>query len=120
MQSRATVANQLVHAVLAVATMLGAHGDQIAAAAGIPADALADRDGRLPVPFLRAVFDEIERATGDTAFGLRLAEILRRRPDNVLALALASSPTFGETLLRVSRYLRILHDGAALDLIAAG
>ncbi|HWU86853.1 MAG TPA: AraC family transcriptional regulator ligand-binding domain-containing protein [Kofleriaceae bacterium] len=120
MQSRATVANQFVHAVLAVSTLLGAQGDRIAAAAGIPAAALADRDGRLPVHLLIAAFDEIERATGDVTFGLHCAEIMRRSTGNVLALAITSSATFGEALLRLARYMRIIHDGAALDLIVAG
>src|SRR6185295_1477715 len=98
MYVRGTVANPLIHAVLAVATMRGADAAGLAAAAGIPASALADRDGRLPVEMLLAVMDELARATGDAAFGLHLAEMLRRRPDNVLALALASSPTFGEAI----------------------
>jgi len=53
------VATRLVQRGLALATMMGARGDEIAAAAGISLEALADRDGWLPLDALVTVFDEI-------------------------------------------------------------
>lgn len=120
MRGTGTVVCELVQKVLVLATARGVPAHEIAASAGISAAELAERDRRVPLDKLLEVFDEIERRTGDPAFGLRVAEASRARPDNALALALASSPTLGEAFRRVARYTRIINDAAAIELAIAG
>jgi AraC-like DNA-binding protein len=120
MRGTATVVCELVQKVLALAMAMGMPAHDIAESAGISVAELAERDRRVPLDKLLEVFDEIERRAGDPAFGLRVAEASRARPDNALALALASSPTLGEAFRRVARYTRIINDAAAIELATAG
>jgi AraC-like DNA-binding protein len=120
MRATGTVSCELVRRALALATLRGAPGSEIAAAAGISAAELADRDGRIPLAKLFAAFEDIERRVDDPAFGIHLAEASRAVPDNVLALAVQSSPTLGEAFRRAARYTRIINDAATLELAIVG
>jgi AraC-like DNA-binding protein len=120
MRGSGTAVSELVQKTLALAMMMGVPAYEIATSAGISPAELADRDHRVPLDKLFAVFDEIERRTGDPAFGLRLAEASRARPDNALALAVQSSPTVGDAFRRAARYTRTINDAAEVEIAAAG
>jgi AraC-like DNA-binding protein len=98
---------------------MGAPGFEIAMSAGISTAELADRDGRLPLEKLFEVFNEIERRTGDQAFGLHFAEAIFAVPDHPLLFAVQSSPTLGEAFRRAARYTRIIIDAAEIEINTA-
>lgn len=120
MPAVATVSSAWVQPILALAKLVGAPAEQIAQAAGISIEALADRDCRVPLSAIVDLMEGIERATQDSAFGIHLAEAFRRRPENVLALAVASSPTLGDAFRRAARYTRILNDASSVDVLVTG
>lgn len=110
----------VVQRALAVATTMGAPGYEIALHVGISAAELADRDSRLPLDKVFDMFDEIERRTGDHAFGLHAAEVGSAAPNNVLALAVHHSPTLGEAFRRWARYNRLINDAAKIEIVTNG
>jgi AraC-like DNA-binding protein len=120
MRSTGSVSSPVIQRILAMATSMGVPANELVASTGISAEALADRDARLPIDVLFLVFDEIERRIGDLAFGLHAAEASRRAPDHVLALAVQSSPTLGDAFRRAARYTRIINDAAEVEIAGAG
>jgi AraC-like DNA-binding protein len=110
MSAAGTVNSQLALKIAGAAGLLGAEVAGLLEAAGIPPDVLHDPDARVPAERIHALFDEAARRTGLAMFGVRVAEIARQRPDNVLAVAVRNSATLGDALRRAARYAHIVHD----------
>jgi AraC-like DNA-binding protein len=89
-------------------------------AAGITPEMLGDVEGSVPIAVFSAFFEEAARAAGDEAFGLHVAEMARRQPDNPLALAVHSSATLGEAYRRAARYVRLVNDTLEIQLSLDG
>jgi AraC-like DNA-binding protein len=120
MSRPSTVIAPLAARIAGAAVLRGADGPSLLAAAGLTPAALSDPEGRVPLAALTALFEEGARRTGDDAFGLHAAEIARSRPDNVLAIAVQSSPTLGEAYRRAARYAHILADTLEIRLVDEG
>lgn len=120
MSAKGTVNSQLALKIVGAAAALGADVAGLPEAAGLTLDALGDPDARVPVGSVHSLFQEAARRTGVDLFGVRMAEIARRRPDNVLALAARNSATFGEAIRRLSRYTHVVNDTVELRLDVEG
>jgi AraC-like DNA-binding protein len=121
MKTQGTAAVRLVQKLVRGITVIGKiDPPSLLRAAGIAPEQLFDSDGRMPHAAVQALWREAERLTGDDTLGLRVAELSRRTPDNVLAYAVDSSPTVGEALRRGARYTTLVHDCAQAFLIPDG
>lgn len=99
----------------------------MAAARGVDAVELARRTGfeageptgpdvRIPLSVETALWDEAARLSGDDAFGLHAAEMLRPGAFDVLDYAVRTAPTLRASLERLARYNRLVHDAAVFSL----
>jgi AraC-like DNA-binding protein len=90
--------------------------ERLAAQAGLPAASLAEPDARVPSATAEAVWRVALDATGDDDFGLHVGEAANPATLGMVGYAMMSSPTLGAALERLSRYLRLLTDGAELHI----
>jgi AraC-like DNA-binding protein len=79
-----------------------------------------DPDARIPHRIAISLLKQVAMGTGDEAIGIRAAEYVRPGDFDVLEYAAVSSPTWGEAMLVVNRYLRLIHDAAEFTLDVAG
>ena len=79
-----------------------------------------DPDARIPHRIAISLLKQVAMGTGDTAIGVRAAEYVRPGDFDVLEYAAVSSPTWGEAVLVLNRYLRLIHDAAEFTLDVAG
>ncbi len=89
-------------------------------AAGVPlgfdASLARSPDARIPLAVETLLWDEGARATGDQAFGLHAAEKIRPGIFDVLDYVVRTAPTLRESLRRLARYNRLVHDAAIFTL----
>ncbi len=88
--------------------------------AGLKEAALADPDGRIPLP---ALYDGIEAAcdaTGDACLGLHFATSLELEDMDALGFLMITSPTFGAVMDRVFRYQRMWAEGERYEMFVEG
>lgn len=114
------VSSQMVRKILGAAAVMGADLRGLQEAVGLAPEVVVDAEGRVPVEVCAALFDEAARRAGDEAFGLHVAELARRQPDNLLAFALQSSPTLGEAYRRAGRYVRLVNDTLEIQVHTRG
>jgi AraC-like DNA-binding protein len=117
---RGRISTQLARKVVGAALALGAEPTGLLAAAGLTPELLADAEGTLPLELFLTLFEEAARRSGDDAFGLHVAELSRRQPDNPLALAVHSSATLGEAYRRAARYVHLINDTLEIRLEIEG
>lgn len=95
---------------------VGVDADQLLADAGIAPASLADPEARLPVTQTTQLWKHAVAATGDAAFGLRVARHVQPTTFHALGYALAASTTLAEAFARAERYCRIVTDAGELML----
>jgi hypothetical protein len=102
-----------VIARLAVARAVAAGIDAAAAlrAAGVPAELVESRDGRVPVAGQVTLLNLLAGALGDNLLGFRLACTFDVREAGLLYYVVASSETLGKGLLRGQRYSTVVNTG---------
>ena len=88
----------------------GLDGRAIAARAGIPADVLADPEGRVPREALTKLWQLAVSETGDPAFGLMAARHTMQTTFHALGYAVLASATLREAIERIIRYRRLIGD----------
>jgi AraC-like DNA-binding protein len=115
-----TVSSRFVAKLLDGLCVLGGDRQALLATAGLTPQLLENLDGRVEHALMLALFGAAEQQLGEVAIGLRLAEMVRRLPDNVLRIAIQSSADVGEAFARVIRYSRLVHEGVELRLIEQG
>ena len=94
--------------------------DALLREAGIAPEQLSDPQARLPVAQTTRLWKLAVAATGDPAFGLRVAREVQPTTFHALGYALAASATLGEAFGRAARYCRIVTDAGELALEAVG
>lgn len=94
----------------------GLDAESLLAEAGIAVERLADPDARLPVAQTRRLWQLAVAASGDPAFGLRVARQVQPTTFQALGYALAASATLAEAYARAERYCRIVTDAGELKL----
>lgn len=98
----------------------GLDAEALLAEAGIAPERLADPDARLPVAQTRRLWQLAVAASGDPAFGLRVARQVQPTTFQALGYALAASTTLAEAYTRAERYCRIVTDAGELKLERLG
>lgn len=88
--------------------------------AGIDPGALADPDARVPVAQTTRLWRLAVAATGDEAFGLRVAREVQPTTFHALGYALVASANLAEAFARAARYCRIVTDAGELVLETRG
>lgn len=85
------------------------------AAAGLDVAALADAQARYPVEHTNRLWQLAVAATGDPAFGLVVARHAGALSFHALGYSLNASGTLREAFERLTRYFRVVSDGAELS-----
>ena len=116
-----TVQANSVAKVLEYAQRLGAGKAELLASVGWSEKDLVPGDRRVPFPAFVALYEEAARRTGDVHFGLHVGVSAHPRMFDVLGYAALSRETLGDAFDVVTRYLRVLQEGARIDVeIARG
>jgi AraC-like DNA-binding protein len=110
-----------LQAAAIVAGLVGAGVDptEVFARAGIPLADLGDPERRFPREAMHVLWSEAQRASGDPAFGLHIAERIPYGSFGVIEYVARSSSTLGEALSRVARYVRLVDDAAEIAFVEA-
>jgi len=85
-------------------------------ATGFELAAAADPDARIELAVENALWDHAAELTGDPHFGLRAARDLRVGAFDVLDYVVRTAPTLRESLVRLTRYNRLVHSAAVFRL----
>jgi AraC-like DNA-binding protein len=117
MEESAAVAIQTIRAVLAGTAQFGGDPSAVAARAGLDMNLLADADARVPMSISRAVFEHAIRETGDADLGLHLAELAEFVPHDAIHYAGRACKSLRDVYRMITRYYRIIHAMATLELI---
>lgn len=112
----ASIGALVVHAARA----RGADAALLCANTGFDLRLAGDPDARIPFEIEDALWDEAARLTGDDAFGLHAAEMIEAGAFDVLDYAVRTAPTLRESLERLCRYNRIVHDAAQFSVRTSG
>lgn len=113
--------NREVLALVGFAASLGVAPDALLRSAGL--DPLAASSAALSHGEVLRLWDAATRLSGDSDFGLHLAEWAVQNAEDqfdVLAFAMRSCATLGEQYARMGRYIRLLHKETFLKLEVAG
>src|SRR6478609_2554635 len=102
------------------ARAMGADTGALAAHAHFDSACGSDPDARIPIGVETLLWDEAARLTADSAFGLHAAEGLRAGMFDVVDYAVRTAPTLRESLERLARYNRLVHDAAVFGLVQEG
>ena len=114
---RATVAAGFVTGMMAGLVRSGGNPASLLEAAGISARALADPAVRVPVDRYAALYNLTTQSLDDEAFAL-FSTPMRVGSFEFLCRSVASAPTLGDALERMSRFLRVLLPDVSVALIA--
>jgi len=109
--ARATIAGRSVFTIVDAAAKRGIDPAPLYAVAGVRADARDDPDLRVPFARMYDAWEAIMRALRDPAFPIATAYDAAPAGYDVLGFLAATSPTFGDALRRVSRYVRLWTTG---------
>jgi AraC-like DNA-binding protein len=109
----ASIGALVVHA----ATVRGADAGALCRRASFDPKLAANPDARISFEQENALWEEAARLTGDDAFGLHAVELLQPGAFDVLDYAVRTAPTLGDSLQRLIRYNRIVHDSAQFSLV---
>jgi AraC-like DNA-binding protein len=102
---------------LAIARALEGRGFDAAALfarAGLSFAALDDPEARYPVRATARLWELVDEATGDPAFGIEVARHTSPTTFHALGFSLAASSSLREAFERVVRYYRLVSDGATI------
>lgn len=105
--------------IVRAATALGADLPRLLAATGFDPAVLDDPDARISLVEEEALWQQAVQQTGDPAFGLHAAELLRPGAFDVLDYAVRTAPDLREALQRLVRYHRLVHDLAVFTVSEA-
>lgn len=109
------VAARIGAMILHAAAAKGVDPAALRAATGFDPAVAADPDARIPLAVEEALWDEAARLSGDEAFGLHAAGLLRPGVFDVLDYAIRTAPTLRVSLERLARYNRLEHDVAVFE-----
>jgi hypothetical protein len=110
-----TVQANSVAKVLHYARSLGADSAALLSAVGWSPRDLEPADRRVSFRTFVALYEEAAKRTGDAHFGLHVGASTDPRMFDVLGYAALCQETLGEAFEVVTRYLRVLQEGARID-----
>lgn len=106
--------------VVAALEARGLDAGPVLRAAGLSHDALSSIDHRLPHRSVSALWEAAADAAREPAFGVHVAEALPRGAYDLLDYALASAPTLGAALSRLTEYIPLIHDRSSMHVVVDG
>ncbi len=106
--------------ILAVARAAGIDARKIAELAKFDPSIANDPDARIPLATEQALWREAAILTRDASFGLHAAEQIKPGTFDVLDYAVRTAPTLRQSLERLVRYNRLVHDIAQWSLVHQG
>jgi AraC-like DNA-binding protein len=86
---------------------------------GLTLAALKERDRRIPDLQAMALLREAVALTGDPAIGIHAARCEEPGDFDVIEYAAANCASVGEALQLAARFIALMHDGIAMELVAA-
>lgn len=86
---------------------------------GLTIAALKERDLRVPHPQAMALLREAVALTGDPAIGIHAARCEEPGDFDVIEYAAANCASVGEALQLAARFIALMHDGIAMELVVA-
>jgi hypothetical protein len=86
---------------------------------GLTMAALKERDLRVPDPQAMALLREAVALTGDPAIGIHAARCDEPGDFDVIEYAAANCASVGEALQLAARFIGLMHDGIAMELVVA-
>lgn len=98
----------------------GVSPDPVFRAAGLALSVAQDPDLRIPLRMEERLWDAAAEASADPLFGLHAAESIRSGRFDVLDYVIRTAATLRESLQRLARYNRLLHDVATFTLVPRG
>jgi AraC-like DNA-binding protein len=109
-QASGIVAGPYLQPVLKAAAACGVSAGELAAAAGMPADAFVTLPETLPVEAYVRLLDTGAHLADDPHFGLHVGECVELGAYNVYGLILLSCRDFGQALQQTLRFEGLAHD----------
>jgi AraC-like DNA-binding protein len=106
--------------VLAGLAAAGAKTGDVLARVGLSPTDLSDPERRMPREIILSLWHAALDVTGDEAFGLHVAEMLRPGMFDVIDYLARSSRTLGDAARRLQRYVRLFDDVAELSIEEQG
>lgn len=111
----ATAIASWVRAIQRALIDAGCDADPLLRRAGLDPALLDDPEARYPVAGTTQLWAEAVAATGDEAFGLRVARSVTPTTFHALGYSSVASPTLAAAFERAARYLHVVTDAAAVD-----
>jgi AraC-like DNA-binding protein len=91
--------------------------DRVLRIAELSREALASIENRLPHDSVRTLWEAAAEAAHDPSFGVHVAQALPAGAFDVLEYVLSTAETVGAGLQRLMRYIPLVHDHGALELV---
>ncbi|MCC7382891.1 MAG: AraC family transcriptional regulator [Deltaproteobacteria bacterium] len=121
MADRPTALASLARYALAAAKDAGLSQDRLIAQAQLDPEAVADIDGRVPVPELLRLWEIAAEQSGDPFFGLHAAErTATPQSIHVVGFAARTAATLGEAVAVVGRFARVMNESTWFEVVRRG
>lgn len=101
------------------AEQVGLRFEAVARSAGLTLAQCDDVDGRVPIAAVFRMWEAVSAASGDEAFGVRLAFAAPIGSTGVADYVCRNAPTIRDALADTERYCRIVNDGAVVTITEA-
>lgn len=102
--------------IVAVAAARGVDTTRLCRVCDFDVAITSDPDARIPIDLETRLWDEAAKAAGDPDFGLHVAETLRPGAFTVLDYAVRTTKNLMQSLERLARYNRLVHDVATFTI----
>ncbi len=109
-----------VKAIMRALDAAGCDGAALLAEAGFEADVLDVPNVRCPLDKTARLWRLAVAATGDSAFGLKVASHIKHTTFHALGYGLSASSTLREAFERVQRYCRVVSDAVEYEFVKCG
>jgi AraC-like DNA-binding protein len=119
-ESDGTLSVLMVRAIAMGAATRGLSPPELCARFDLDPALLADVDGRVSVPIIVRLWNEVPALVDDDDFGLHLAELTAAAPQSLGGHMIGASPTLGDGVRRILRFERVFHDVRSSELILDG
>lgn len=98
----------------------GVGAAELLAGSGVDPTSLTDADARIPLATEELLWERAAKLCGDDCFGLHAAALIRPGVFDVMDYAIRTAPTLRQSLERLARYNRLVHDVAAFRIVDVG
>jgi AraC-like DNA-binding protein len=105
-----TISAGFARALADLAVAKGADREALVRRAGIPPEALADQDRRLPLACYAALMREAKAMTGDPALALHFGEAFDITQLSIVGLMGQASDNYADAFAQIGRYVRLAID----------